>query len=1154
MNTVFNADFSTTSLSDWTVEQHVPDGYFDFVIRDSKLVFLDASNRILPNVPSLESFLIKGAFDADWNINNNEFSFQILFGYDAYKRQGLTLDFGSNGEKMIVKLISPAKQIIVNESFEIPIIKDGVVTFELRHEKGVFRFSLNSKEYLNCTIDSNCNGLIAFTRGVFLGELRLNSLSIESEDNPDLTPIWENLQIPFAPLNGMDIPIVWTVNATRTGSAVKIDVQLSGGEKTRPDIPWFPYHCHYTEFLEKPYLRIESGNRVSDLCITEETLVLAIPRREYFYIIANKNPHWPFKKTFFLPDVDDNSILFAGYKAYGNRSVNKHLEADTPYETAFDTRTGQIIYSGKSIERNAVAIDLKSPPDKKICKSIPEATHDYAKALKSAQMNHYFLEGEECQFCFEVFSRIGPSISLCKVEYRVESAFFDIQCGYKELKIAGVADPVALDIARFQSETINLGVMSPGVYHIRFRLFSGPAQLEEDYRAFEVIGKTQSGASASRLPVCFSMSNEVKGQDTDNFDPWRGDCSDVSHYISICSGIMPHFVREKQFWTLLKLYKRQWFLWLNDRVMEDYSVENNQDLIENCDFIDLHDRDSVYRLCCRQFYGKPLLEILYAFALENDFKAAEIKSCITNNTIPDKETFDALVSENFYEWTDFHWNQRIKDLTDWKSRVHAINSNAKTASYGPAAIYVGVYKTAHTLNYAGSYKNCREMEAYRDGYYMLEDYSHVCRYSIHSGPFFLSSFKAIAPDVTVYPELYNETGDNVPCPDAAVARAFPSYGMWGGNLPINASMKVVLEYVFACVWHDGTKFNYWKDHGFHTRVWERERFEALLKVWGFIDKHPPMHPLKSNAFVCNDGCCRSHRLYYDEYPGDIHEGYGDLFNTAEECIAYGYEMSRTAGQNAGFVTDFDKLSSLTSAEIDTLVIPPLVNASEDTLRNIRRLHEQGVSLLGFEEVAGLEDLFGVTESDPVRVNNIKVNQTLPNNPLLRLAALTEYTEHRACVGKYQATTAMVLLEGEIPVLLTHQTKWGKAALFNIPPTAVRRQDQHNRIAYGRASISKLINESAKLILRYLSNPVIETTEGKVIAFEDIHGKRHIIIEEDVYPFSAKAINPVIEIAVPGLRVENISCDKAFQIVASGNNGIKMKLTLEPNEFAMIRLG
>jgi len=87
MHSIFSADFSTHELSDWTVEQHVPDGYSDFVIRDSKLVFLDAGNRLLPNAPALENFVVKGAFDADWNINNKIFSLRIFFAYNAYKRR-----------------------------------------------------------------------------------------------------------------------------------------------------------------------------------------------------------------------------------------------------------------------------------------------------------------------------------------------------------------------------------------------------------------------------------------------------------------------------------------------------------------------------------------------------------------------------------------------------------------------------------------------------------------------------------------------------------------------------------------------------------------------------------------------------------------------------------------------------------------------------------------------------------------------------------------------------------------------------------------------------------------------------------------------------------------------------------------------------------
>jgi hypothetical protein len=678
--------------------------------------------------------------------------------------------------------------------------------------------------------------------------------------------------------------------------------------------------------------------------------------------------------------------------------------------------------------------------------------------------------------------------------------------------------------------------------------------LQEHYRAFEVLGQTESGAAAACLPRCFSMSNEVKGQDTDNFDPWRADCVDVSHYISIVAGMMPHFAREKRLWELLRLYRREWFLWLGGRVMQDSTLAHNHDLVRNCDYVlPGGPNDFFYRLAARQFYHPRLMAVLRDFARATGFREAAISARAEAGTIPDKTTFDALVSDCFYDWVDHFWAHHTRELSQFKTEVSRVNPRVQISSYGPVAVYGGIYKTAHACTYAGCFNFRPEMEAFCDGFFILEDYPHACRYSLHSGPFFLASFKARAPQVAVYPELYNETGDKVPCPDAAVARAWPSYGMWDGALPVNASLKHVLEYVYGCVWHNGQGFGYWQDHGFHTRVWERERFAALLQLWGFVDKARPRRPLRANAFICNEDCCRNHRLYYDEYPGDGHEAYGDLFNTAEECSAYCYEMSRTAGQNAGFVTDFGHLSALSASDIDVLVLPPLTCVSADALQEVRRLHEAGVGLLGFEVITGLEDLFGVTTGEPVQVHHIRVNEALKANPLAGLSDQQEYTEHRACVGTYRATTADVLLDAEAPVLFLNQTPWGRAALYSIPPTAVRRQDQFNRVAVGRASIGRLINEATRLVLRHLSRPVVETTEGKIIAFEDEAGLGHIIVAEDAHPLPARPIRPVVTINLPGLEVGEVRCNKDFTVIPGEGREIRLGVRLDPDEFAIISL-
>ena len=349
------------------------------------------------------------------------------------------------------------------------------------------------------------------------------------------------------------------------------------------------------------------------------------------------------------------------------------------------------------------------------------------------------------------------------------------------------------------------------------------------------------------------------------------------------------------------------------------------------------------------------------------------------------------------------------------------------------------------------------MEAFRDGYFMLEDYPHACRYSIHSGPFFLASFKAIAPGVVVYPEMYNETGDKVPCPDAAVARAWPSYGMWSGDLPINATIKRVLEYVYACVWHGGQGFSYWQDHGFHTRVWERERFEALLRVWGFVDKTRPRRPWKANAFVCNEDCCRNHPLHYDEYPGDDHGAYGDLFNTAEECSAYCYEMSRTAGQNAGFVTDFAHLSALDAADIDTLVLPPLTQVTAQQLDEIRRparARRVAPGLRGGRRPGGpVRGRAGRSGSRCMRSGSTTASPATPcqhspawrsTPPTAPVSASTGPPRRMYCSTRRSRCCCSTRPAGEGPPYTTS------------PRRRSGGRDQYNRVAYGRASISRLI--------------------------------------------------------------------------------------------------
>lgn len=1158
MKKIFVNDFTEEGFYNWRKEQHVPDGYSDFIIRNGAMVMHDAGNRLLPTIPSLRNLSVKGSFETDWHANYNKFSLQIYLNYDLYKRKGLVLDIHSDGEKLTVSLINEdqlIKKQEINKKVFSNITLKKLVEFDVLKIENELSLFLDSEKCFSHKVDA-ISGFLALGRGVFVGELRLKSFEIASNDKFKEEIIWENLSIPFEPINGMDDSIIWTISARKTGEIIQLDVELSGGVNVRPNIEWFRYRDRYIEELGAPYLRLESLLENIDLPLSAKTLTLCNQPPFFFYQLGNDKPEWPFKKSFSIMPFDyENAMLFCGYKSYCNKSVNKH-QAASRCETAYDCRTGKVVYYGEALNAGSLVVNLKSGENKQICRDIPKASYKYEKALRFAKENHYFSENEKCNFYFELFSRMGKIKNELRLEYCLQDAFFNPLRKYKKSALKRTSSIGILDIEKMYSKEITLRNLKPGVYHLSFRLFQGNILLLEKCRAFEIYSQKLGGTEASRLPKMFSFTTENMGQDSDYFNPWKPDCIDISHYISIGVSIMPHFAREMRLWELYKLYKRKWFLWLTNRTTEDYDLNSNRDIVKHCDYLQSPNalgEVSLFRLCSRGFYSGPLLKILYEFAVKNNFYSQKIKDAVDNNSVIDRNTFDELVSKYFYKWISFFCDKFIELMRQKKRHISEINNNAEYSDYGPVAIYSGAYKTAHSTLYIGGLKHSKEIEKIYNGFFIFEDYPYPCRYNINRGPFLLASIKKIYPKLKLYPELYSPSGNT--CLDAAVARAWPSVGKWGGNeFSVNFSVKRALEYVYATVWHDGNNFNYWQDYGFQTRAWEQERYTALLKTWGVIDKIKAYSPLKANVFICNEECCLNHEIFYDEYPiDDEHMAFGDLFNTAEENIPYAYEMSRNAGQNAGFVADFDALKKLDAKNIDTLIIPPLTKVSSRDLENIRCLHERGVSLLAFEEVGGLEDLFGVKEDEMKQVNNIMVNKNLSWNPLIKLANIQEYTEHRACKGKYLNVHADVLLDGEVPVLFTNKTKWGKTALFNIPPTTVRRQDQPHRVCYGRDNISILINESSKLLLKYLSNPAVETDIGKIISFIDTKGNTHIIIEEDAHPLPATAITPLLSINLPGLKKKNISCDKEFSIVSITEKSAKIRLKLDPDEFAILTL-
>lgn len=1157
MKTIFHDDFHGQVADNWNTEQHTPDGYLDFIIRDGAMVFLDAGNRLLPRLPELHDVMVEGTFSVDWDITGGHFSLQIHLDYDSFRRCGTVVELVANGSALTAGVSRNGARLAKSRPHKRllnKIIRAGTADFIIRFTGKSLTVTVCGEIICEAAIERH-SGAIALSRGVFLGELQLHAFRVASSDPLPEEPVWDRLAIPFAPINGMDDPIVWTLTARRAGGVVRLSVELSGGCVERPVLPWFPYHGRYIEELTAPYLRIETDQSSITLQLSGKTLILCHHPQEHFYQLGPEKPEWPLRREFHLNGCSlENAVLACGYQAYNGRAINKHM-AGGPSETIYDAARAAIVYHGDALGPGGSTAELRSSPRKWICRNLPQETHDYERASLFARLNHYFKAGEPCVFDFEIQPRGSVKDHSLRLEYQLENAFLEELAPLQVAEIKAETSSPLRETRVLTSQDVRFDGLGPGVYHIRFQLYRDGLRIMEKRRAFEIFSEDLSGPAASGLPVLFSLPTEIQGAETDYFDPWKPDCVDVSHYISVGCSIMPHFAREKRLWELYRFYGRQWLLWMTSRTAEDCRLEANRDLIRHCNSIESHNpmrAACLVRLASRAFYRSAVLEMLCEFACERNFHPGGIEKCLREKTLPPLSIFRELAEKHFQDWVDFFTAKYLAASQEHKQKILEINPDARISGYGPAAVYASSYKTAYSVPYLHGLPSGPESGTLYNGFFVFEDYPHACRYSIRRGPFLLADIRLKHPEWTVYPEMYTPFGE--PCPDAAVARAWPSVGMWGDDFPFNSTVKRAAEYVYGSICHDGRGFHYRRDHGFHTRVWERGRYEALLRFWALVKQAPAVRPLRAPAFLCNEECCRRHPFFYDEYSGGGCDSLGDLFNTAEEALPYTYEMSRDAGLAAGFVTDFPALAALDADTTDILVLPPLTAAPPETLAQIRRLHAGGVALLAFEEVGGLEDLFGVEPGQMETVHEISVNHAMPDNPLAGMPVTREYTAHRACRGKYRSAGAGILLDAEVPVLFLHRNGDGvPAALFNVPPTVVRRQDQPHRVGYGRDSISPLINGAMRLLLRRLSRPQAIVDEGKLIAFRDTGDAVRLIVMEDNHPFPAQSIAPLVTINLPGLSPEKISCDRAFSLLDCTPDRARLRLALGPDEFAVVTI-
>jgi len=1169
----------------WRIEQQRSGPHRHAELVNGAYSILAPGNKHLPLTGKLTDFCLAVRCRAEAAYTRKA-SFVIYFRYDPDNQAGgvIRVQWGEGGISIDCGLEREGVfQAVGSQSGAGAEDMAQPITIRLAMQNGRVNVAVGeiSFEASLADMDVPAAGYIAFDRGPAIGHLLIEEVKIECATLPEQTTFWPERTVAFpANLNGMDPPVRVRYQAVAEAERTLLYLRLEGGlAEQKPGIK--TGYIYENDVLRRPYVRIEerAGHVIGEWTIVDGTVgfrSLTDPREPTVqrknFIFYPATAELPLETTIVLPPIAPDATLILGYEWYEREMA--YALAGGPSEMAIESATGRIIYAGAALPPGVLTATIQSPADKALVKRIVQERPADARAIEYARMNHYFMVGEAVEFTVVLRGRHPQETADLTALAKLENVYHERMGEDCPLKLETAKDELSRELLQ------KLGVKSVvgrwtipklpmGVYHVTVEISFAGRVINKVTKAFEVLGKSVSDPAPpqdSGLPVLLAFVHEFRDLRTDAFDPWLGWGVDTAHYMA-ASSFPPEVAQERSSWNLIRQYRRKAIVWLSDRTTKTPELEANADLVANCDILWTWLCDVwPYRwdLWKRSSYREgAVLDIVRRFA------AANRETLLPNGALAElvKHPAPKLSPEGFKELVERHWKAWVRYACDWMiaevlpsldRRLKALNKSALRMSYATIPIYAAAYKSAYFSTYTG-FDLRRGVERYLNGPLTFEDYPYEAGYPLQRGIYTLTTMKLEAPAMRVYPEIYG--GDRCPI-DAAFQYGHPPDG--GFIMPGGYLRKRMLETVYATVWFGRDGFQYWRDDGFVVPTFQPAHFEALLATWRDVQRHRAAKPLRTAAFAYSRMACELHPDYWDHDAATPGFPDGDIYNTAEECVAFAFEQSRHDGQQAGFVLDLDWVAQLSAEDVHTLVLPPIQGLPPEQIDAIRRLHEQGVSLICFERVDGLEDLFGVAQADSARpVRWLSVVSDAAESVSRTLAGMglkPERTRHPLCQSFYKPVGARVALAGgekegclDVPVLLTHQTQWGHTAFFTVPPTVVCREKFPWKPHYGRPSTSQLMNLGVAACLRWLGHPVVETSAGKLIGFRDIAGHIQIIVEEDAYPAKASLIQPLVTIHLPGIKKEDIRCDRPFVFSRTPDGGAGLRLALQPEESAWISI-
>ncbi|MBO4345832.1 MAG: hypothetical protein J5833_08745 [Victivallales bacterium] len=1153
---LFEEDFDVlqgTLPANWHVERNSNLPITAWVGHEGSFDLLSAGNKYIPVIPDIADFSLEMGFSVNYSVAD-EFKIILTFHYDMFRREGDSVRISCKG--------TPAKC-----KFEFGHVADNIFTpvAEVTHEEvpaealqGVMSVRLvciGRKAAVSFAgfedlfeFEGSRAGKVCLAREHFLDILTVSRFIIAVPELPAATKR-RTIRVQL-PEESLPNPIYCELELEDFGDCTCGTVTLSGGVRDTPPGEG-DYHVMRADILTNPYFKVMDDDRSLKFTLFQGEAIMAQDEMTpaYFYTLLHKRPQWPLKRRILFFKQDGKNFFAVGADTCLNTTT--YNTALSPGETMFD-EGGKVIYSGKGISEAAGDIVFTSQEDKEIVGRLPKDDPRYDMAVAFARRNHYFLSEEKILFTVNVSARNALPL---EYEIALEDVFLT-----KLRDVPFKATFSTSRVANFDLHTAtlrcdDLSGLAEGVYHLRLRSVDATGVPLEDYCAFEVMGRGKDALPPpllSGLPYLYDSRTETRGLETDSFDPWHVARVDEGHYMA-CANFLPVPARKYNVAPTVHAYHREWFLWLASRCVNKPMMRDNEDLIAQADYISHKEELEFVQLYARSNYGGGRLPQLVEFLRKhpdsrydyNNIKELEaavadgrgVDSVSTSAIInggfgegdPDlsHHNFEILAKYHWSEWLEFrnrYMADKVQASLDYMRRLQP---HIKFSAYGPANIYYARCKGQEFVKAHQSIYLTDDMV----GFYQYEDYPYSCSYPIVRGTYMLAASLMVLPYARIYPEYYTKGIQG--CPDGAVYYAHPPFGFSEGN-PARRFKLVCFDYVFASGHFLNGAFRYWSKYGFQVCKFNREYYENMLRAWRHVVEHKPVRPIKSAAFVFSEKSRGTVKVSFTKIMYHVRE-------SGFEAVPFAYEMSRCSGQLAGFQINIGELAKLTPDDTDLLVLPPLTGATAEELDAIRKLHASGVNLLLFEDAAGLEDIFGVKPLDaPKPVTNLHSTDLLP-------FSLGEYCEEPLCAGRYAADGADVLIDAEVPVLLSKRNGAARAVFCNVPPTFVRDCQLHQSDSIGRESISELINKSIAFVMGEMTGSAADTSEGRIIGFKDEHGDTVIVIQNT----DESEIHPVVRYRKVAASEHIVECDKPWRVLEDGEDQITCRLSVPPENAAII---